>query len=65
MSRNKLTAIECVVEKQRSRLDAAGARMGVLKIRRHDARVLNVTCCKKMALVQKNFAADFEKVVTT
>lgn len=45
--------IKVVVEKQRVRLDTAGARMVVLRHHRNEASALTASCCKKQPQVEK------------
>lgn len=46
VSRKEVVAIKGVVEKQRARLDAVGARMAELKNRRDEASASTATCRK-------------------
>lgn len=61
MSQKEVAAIKGVVEEQKARLDAAGAKMTELKSHYDEAALLTATCNKELLRMQKNLAAAFEK----
>lgn len=62
LSWKMVAAAKGVVEKQRIRLNAAGATMAELKKRCDKASASPASCCMKLPQVQKNLEKSLEKV---
>lgn len=60
--RNEVATTKGVDEKQRARLDAAGAKIIKLKNRQDDASASTATCCKELLKVQKSLVTALEMV---